>query len=1121
MTELRLTDGQRAAIFEKDKNIIVSAAAGSGKTMVLVNRVIRLMVEENIDIDKMIIVTFTNKSAQDMKDKIRKALEDRADEMNPTFIKRQMKLLKLAQIKTLHSFCSDMLRENFYYIENLSPNFKIMPESTGKIYKADAIDEVFDKEYEKMDDSFVYFLQNFAGEKSDAKAKDIILLTYEKIVGMIDGMDWLREACDKGPRIDLFRAFLKERFDKVLKEIEDLGLRLNPILPASAVNLIASDYELISSLRDSLKSLDEFSLASQNKKYATFAAKIKKEIDDEDLVAEIDRKRKSYKADVDTIIGLATNTDSKALAFIKDREEILFEKIYQLTKDFKESYDKKKSSKDYLDFNDLEQEFIKLLKNDTAREKLRQKYKYIFFDEYQDSNEIQNYIVDQLKSDRNLFFVGDVKQSIYGFRRARPDLFIEKLNLYEKDSDSMRINLNENFRTDSLILDFNNYIFDRLMTKEMSDIDYKNGGHRLNYGKSADDLKESARASVKVLDPSVREEVYIQSIIKDLLKEGYQYRDIAILLRNGTESYKYEEAFKKADIPYFNDISKVSTQASEVGFFINMLKYLTNPNDDLVLMAVLRSVIFDIDEEDLAKIKLNSTSYKFYEAFEEYDKEDELGTKIAAFKQLIVDLKDKLAILNLYDFANYLFEKSGLYDFLLARDLSQDRINNIDSIIELMADYDRSNDNGLYGFVRFFDNLEKTRSDSITPTRDLAEGEDLVRIMTVHKSKGLEFKIVILAGTDKRFNNRTDPIVFDEEIGLGIDVADYERKIKISTINRKLINEKAAIEDKKEEMRILYVALTRAEERLYITGNFDRTGSGMEKIYQNESYLDMNSHLDWILAILSEDNISSEFFTGIKTASDFDSRISLDYIEEAQEIDIKYNESLADLLNEKVDSDKLIDIKDSLEFSYAGADDIGKTLKKSVTELAKDFNRESDGYETFDVEGPSSNISFKKPNFLEEEKTYDPTEKGSLIHKVFQKLPMKIYDEKSLEMELNKLIEKKIFDKTILDIVNLDKLLSFYKNSEIQKLIEEKIPKRSEESFLMTYDGYYVNGQIDLIFEREEEIILIDFKTDRIKREDAYARQLLIYKKAIEEALGKKVSKSLIYWYNFKEFQLI
>src|SRR5699024_6899431 len=251
--------------------------------------------------------------------------------------------------------------------------------------------------------------------------------------------------------------------------------------------------------------------------------------------------------------------------------------------------------------------------------------------------------------------------------------------------------------TDKLILDFNNYIFDRLMTKDMADIDYKKGGHRLNYGKGEKDLLDSARVGVKVLGPKVKEEVYLTKLIGDLLAEGYEYRDIAILLRNGTESYKYEEAFKKADIPYFNDISKVSTQASEVGFFINLLKYLTNPNDDLVLMAVLRSVIFDIDEDDLAKIKLSSDSYKFYEAFEDYDKEDALGEKINNFKALIEDLKDKLAILNLYDFANYLFEKSGLYDFLLARDLAEDRINNIDSVIELMADYDASNDKGIYG----------------------------------------------------------------------------------------------------------------------------------------------------------------------------------------------------------------------------------------------------------------------------------------------------------------------------------------------------------------------------------------------------------------------------------------
>lgn len=1119
MTELKLTDGQRTAIYERDKNIIVSAAAGSGKTMVLVNRVISMMVEECIDIDKMIIVTFTNKSAQDMKDKIREALEKRADDFDPTFIKRQFKLLKLAQIKTLHSFCSDMLRENFYYLENLSPNFKVMPDSTGKIYMADAIDEVFDREYEKMDDDFVPFLQNFSGERSDYNAKQIILLTYQKIVGMIDGMGWLKEAKNKGENLDYFKDFIKNKFDLILKTIENLGARLNPDLPASAVNLIASDYEMLASIRNQIDSWDDFPKALASKKYATFAKKIKTEIGDDDLVNEINAARDAYKAAVKDLEAMITNTDSKALDFINAKEEVLFREIYKLTKDFKETFDSKKRAKDYLDFNDLEHEFIRLLDNETAREKLKTKYKYIFFDEYQDSNEIQNYIVDKLKSDRNLFFVGDVKQSIYGFRRARPDLFIEKLDSYEKEEDSMRINLNENFRTDRLILDFNNFLFDRLMTKDMADIDYKKGGHRLNYGKKEKDLLDSARVGMKVLGPDVKEEIYLTSLIEDLIAEGYQYRDIAILLRNGTESYKYEEAFKKADIPYFNDISKVSTQASEVGFFINLLKYLTNPNDDLVLLAILRSVIFDIDENDLAKIKLASDSYKFYEAFNAYDMDDEVGEKIKSFKALIEDLKDKLAILNLYDFANYLFEKSVLYDFLLARDLAEDRINNIESVIELMADYDAANDNGLYGFVSFFNNLESTRSDSISPTRDLSEGEDLVRIMTVHKSKGLEFKIVILAGSDKGFNNRTDPIIFDEKIGIGINVADYDKKIKIPTINRKLIIEKSREDDKKEEMRILYVALTRAEERLYITGNFDKTDKAMDKVYKNEAYISLNSHMEWLLAVLSFDGITSRFFTGIEKESAFDKRISFDFIEEVDDLKANRDENLFDLLNEKPDRELLKKIKDHMNFAYAGKDDIGKSLKKSVTELAKDFNKESEGYQTFDAEGTSGNISFKKPSFMEEEKTYSPTEKGSLIHKVFQKLPMKSYTEKDLEGELDKLIEKKIFDEKIKEIIDFDKLMSFYQSDLIRKLIDENVPKRSEESFLMAYDGYYVNGQIDLIFEDKDSVILIDFKTDMVKREEAYKTQLSIYKEAIEEALGKKVGKSLVYWYNFKEFQ--
>lgn len=486
---------------------------------------------------------------------------------------------------------------------------------------------------------------------------------------------------------------------------------------------------------------------------------------------------------------------------------------------------------------------------------------------------------------------------------------------------------------------------------------------------------------------------------------------------------------------------------------------------------------------------------------------------------MIEDLKDKLAILNLYDFANYLFEKSGLYDFLLARDLAEDRINNIESVIELMADYDAANDNGLYGFVSFFNNLESTRSDSISPTRDLSEGEDLVRIMTVHKSKGLEFRIVILAGADKGFNNRTDSIIFDEKIGIGINVADYDKKIKIPTINRKLIIEKSREDDKKEEMRILYVALTRAEERLYIAGNFDKTDKAMDKVYKNEAYLSLNSHMEWLLAVLSFDGITSRFFTGIEKESAFDKRISFDFIEEVDDLKANRDENLFDLLNEKADKDIFEKIKDYLEFAYPGQDDIGKSLKKSVTELAKDFNKENEGYESFDAEGTSGNISFKKPSFMEKEKTYSPTEKGSLIHKVFQKLPMKAYTEKDLEDELDKLIEKKIFDEKIKEIIDYDKLMSFYQSDLIRKLIDENVPKRSEESFLMAYDGYYVNGQIDLIFEDKDSVILIDFKTDMVKREEAYKTQLAIYKEAIEEALGKKVGKSLIYWYNFKEFQ--
>lgn len=1120
MTKMEFSKEQKDAIETMGKNIIVSAAAGSGKTSVLVTRIIRLLIEDRKDIGSFIIVTFTNKASVEMKDRIRTALEEELKKKGSDlkFIKDQLKNLKHAQIKTLHSFCADMLRENFYYFDDLSPNFKVISENTATILKSNAIDEVFDKRYEQMDPTFENFLHNFASNKSDSGAKDIILKTYEKIMAEVRPIAWLDQATSEGFKLDKFKETVRGEMDQILDLARtNYDFTMGQAMRDKHQELIFDDFSQINDLTILLdEDWDKFIRKIGKIKFGRIS-KSKKDVEED--YSFIKDTRDLYKEDIKSVGKSVTNTDSLTMELFAKKEEDLLSEINILVKDFIKLYSRLKEEKAYLDFSDMEHKFIDLIDIEEARNKLRETYKHIFFDEYQDSNEIQNYIIEKLKGEDNLFFVGDVKQSIYGFRRAEPKLFLEKLEAYDKDEDSVRIDLNKNFRSQKEVLDFDNFIFDRLMTKEESDIDYKDGGHRLNFNKNEQSAYE--RANIKVIDSNIREEDYLAKLIEEIRTMGYDYRDIAILLRSGGKSYVYEEAFKKAEIPFFNDISKVSFRAVEVTFFINLLKYLANPKDDLTLLSILRSEIFDFDEDDLVEIRLRSSSYSFTKAFDEYDEDEEIVEKINDFKTTFADLTYVKNLLSLYEFANYVFEKTGFYEYLLARDRASDRINNVESFIDIMDEYDRTNDNGLFGLLDFVDSLSMNQSDNIQTTRELSEAEDLVRIMTIHKSKGLEFPVVILADTGKRFNNKhlREPIVFDDDLGIGINLSDYENKLRFSSLRKNLINDKITKENKKEEMRILYVAMTRAEEMLFITG--ERNLKTLGKLKGRIDFLNMNTYMDWILSIISRDKVSEELFEDHET-NDLDGLASLEVIEESDPVDKFESKDMADFLESRdVNQEIYNKLREIFDSPYPYEDQTRESIKRSVTEISKDFDPSLDGYRLPNYEENELAGDFRKANFIREEKSYKAVDKGTIIHKLFQALDFKDYDKDSLEEEIDRLIREKRIEEDSKDLVELDKILGFFEDPFIKDLSQKATNIRKEESFLMTYEDYYVNGQIDLMFEINGKAVLVDFKTDRTKRESLYDKQIQIYRQAIEKSLGKKVETSLIYWYNFKEFTKI
>ena len=1120
MTDIKYTKSQETAIKERDKNIIVSAAAGSGKTRVLVDRVLDLIIKDHVNIDQMIIVTFTNKASIEMKDRIRSNLEDRLrNDPSSKFLKDQLKLLKHAHIQTLHAFASDMLREYFYFLDDLSPSFSLISDNTTVILKEEAIDEVFDEEYKKGRESFHNFIHNFATSRNDRQAKDAILKTYNEIEAKVNPIAWLDEKTSSPFDINYFKDNIFDKLNEVLDKVRaNKQIGLDNDLRDKYIEMLDDDFAIINQaykLADS--NWDDFIAYVYKIKFKTM---VRARADEKDIQPTIKANRDLYKKDMKDIGSLILNTNSDIIKEFNDKEMAVLEEVNFLTKRFMAKYKAKKKDKSYLDFNDMEEDFIGLLEIEEARTILKDRFKYIFFDEYQDSNDIQNYIIEKLKADDNLFFVGDVKQSIYGFRNAKPKLFLDKLDSYENPSNdkSIRINLNENFRTDKDILNFDNYIFDRLMTKKSSGIDYKDGGHRLNATKEFE--SDNKKVEIDVLDPSIREENHIVEVIKKVISEGYEYRDIAILLRSGAKSYIYEEAFKKADIPYFNDISKVSFGAVEVTFFINILNYIANPKDDITLLSVLQSEIYKFTEDDIASIRLNTNKISFVEAFNSYDIDDKLSVKINDFKTEMSDYNYQLSLMNLYEFANYVFEKSGYYEFLMARDRANDRIENVEAFIDLMSDYEKNNDNGLYGFLSYVENLSLYQTDNINTARDLSESENLVRIMTIHKSKGLEFPVVILADAAKRFNNRhlSQNVVYDDELGIGINVADYANKVKLSSLKRDLITEKITIENKREEMRVLYVALTRPINKLIVVGN--RNLNTVGKLYGRDDYLNMSTYLDWILASLSLDKISQDVFESDYETDDFNGEVTIEVINSEKEYKISKDKDISQILNSNEYNEKLYDkFVDLYTKPYSYEDDTRESIKKSVTEITKNFNPEDDGYE-LPVYNRINDISdYRKPSFITDVREYKAIDRGTIIHKVFQSLPYQNYDKKKLARALDRLIIENKVKKDELKVVEEDKILAYFNNPHITNLYQNATSIRREESFLMKYEDYYVNGQIDLIFESDNQIVLLDFKTDAKKREGFYNDQLWVYKMAIEEALGKKVTKSLIYWYNFGEIE--
>ena len=1146
------TKEQEKAIYQKGDNILVAAAAGSGKTAVLVERIVNKIINEKIDVDKLLVVTFTNAAATEMRervlDAIYKKLEDNPDNL---MLQKQIVLLNKSHISTIHAFCLEVIKNNFYKTD-ISPNFRLANTPEIELLKMEVLEEVFDNLYEEKNENFIKLIDTYCGYRSDDNLKEIILKIYRYIQSMPYPEEWLEKQVEKF-NLDLEQDFsktvwgqllikeAKEDIEETINMLKNVAKKLQLEIDLNKWYLIINDD--ISGLEEiaEMENWDDFYIKMQDLKFKTWAQ-------DRKIVSELKDNAKAVrdkaKAKIDDLKNKIFIYDSKqANNDIFAMYETLQE-IKNVILKFISEYQKAKLQKNIIDFNDIEHLALQILvqKNEKGKyeptevaKEYQEMFEEIAIDEYQDSNEIQEEILKQISRGNNIFMVGDVKQSIYKFRQAKPELFLQKYNTY----DNNKIQLFANFRSRKNILDLSNVIFENIMSEEFGSIDY-NENEFLNVGQEYIETKEKTlgKAELHIIDASVEtEEVqdeilenaeieakFVAKKIQELIngnyvvydkKQGYrklQFKDIVILLRKTANVAPiYEKELENLEYPVFSDIGTNYFESIEIQTIMSLLKIISNPDNDIALVTVLRSPIGKFTDNELIEIRLENQNESFYNALLSSEK---LKEKIDNFLELVEDFRTKQEYLKLDELIWYIYEKTGYLNYVSLMKNGNLKAANLRMLFEKARDYEQGSFKGLYNFINFIDKVTKGNTDMGAP-KLIGENENVIRIMSIHKSKGLEFPVVFLCGTGNQFNmlDLNDNILIHSELGLGPKYINYERRITYNTLAKEAIKYQIKKEIKEEEMRLLYVALTRSREKLIITG----VDKNLKKSIQEKEEMLQISENKVTKAIAKK---SKTYLEWIETVNLADKRMK-DLIDVYEHIK---NESLDTEQEEQ--KEKTIQIEERK---------INKEIDKILTweypekELTKIEGKSSVSKLTKETENEEIKVELKKPKFLEGELPLSKAEIGTTVHLVMQKLDFKQnYTIEKIEELLEELEQKGIIATKQKEAVPKQKILAFAQSQLFKEIGRAKKTYKEQPFYInipvkelyesKSNENILVQGIIDLYYITEnEEIILVDYKTDYVPENKAsylkekYQSQLNLYKRALEQALGKKVTRAYIY----------
>lgn len=1185
------TQEQKEAITQRNKNLLVSAAAGSGKTAVMVERIATLMIEERVPIDALLVVTFTNAAAGEMKERIQKKLQEKRRELLTgedkyenkaliSFITEQIQNIQGAAISTLHAFCIDILRDNFQ-LAGLDPRFRLINESMGAILTAQALDNVLERNYTEARPSFIGLVESYGGSKDDSSLTDLVKTISHFIQAQPDQEGWLNrqkafykkfedfqtneEAIDYLLGLPMGASYLSGAREAIRLASEDLFLAQvlaqgEPAMP-SLFN-IEDDLRQLLSIREkldqgaSVEVLGEL-LSVEYTRYKSPTKAIKEAYDEEELkrVKDLrDEAKDKIKKEQDKYRTYFTDS------FLADMQHLskMAHALIDLVLEYKREYQRLKQENSVVDFSDLEHLALKVLENEEVQKSLQDKFKYIFFDEYQDTNLVQETIIERIKREDNLFFVGDVKQSIYRFRLADPTIFNKKYDLYQEDGASQKIDLSKNFRSRKEILAFCNLIFKNIMSEKYGEVDYSNTDHQLQPGKEfeaggdhielaiiqkeknqyhlvedaqADGAKKKkgkiilAEEAGEDMDAATLQATYIACKIRELAKEGVAYKDMAVLLRSPKGKTKtFADTFAEYDIPLYVDYKSSNYDTLEIRSLIEYLKIIDNKKQDEALLAAMSSIFGNFQNEELLRIREHQMDFDFYKAAELYAKEEnDLGQKIRAFYEQIDEDTRMERLLGLGDFIWHLAEKRGLNTYVAALESGEQRLHNIKSLVEKAREYEQAEPKGLFGFLRHIDSLLKEKvEDSDTAT--IIDTENVVSMMSIHKSKGLEFKVVFLCNLEKNINE-TDlkqNVILHNELGLGLKYINAELGVRDDNMILSMIKEQKQNEGISEEIRILYVALTRAIDKLYLVGTVDDVEKYAGKVAKNtiqNNIPKQKNYLDWMGNVLVREQKGSELrdYTGISASiHEIGASYGIRILEEADILQMAEQMSAAQaakkdlktLISEKAELARMsIEPFDKYAlYEYPGLEQTQKRTKASVTELAKGYMREE-----LAEEGSQEGQMLKRPLFSKASAEFKAHEIGTIIHFLMEHLPVRAYALPDLEEQIQDMIGRELLTEEEAKVIPRERILSFFESDLGQRMRRSKQVQR-EVSFLMREDDALIEGIIDCYFEEEGNLILLDYKTDYKIDPKRHQGQLSMYKAALEEMEGKKVKESYIYW---------